>query len=279
MRIAGTAILMFTVMLGCEDRSSSSPTAPQRTAGNEPQHKGDPELNKWLLDAIEAHQIAASIDGEWVAPQGSGVRVNAECVSDNSKATGTIVELNLRLALPDGRVVVQQVVGVGNNRSEAIANAEASFLLGTLHVWLAAFIDPAEEHVERLELTIGGRKRIVTLGNVLTKAAGELPKDDLKWKDQLLKTIERAELTRGAHWVDVYNGIVQKGKAQEMEIQLDHVRWTAMEEQMRSAPWPDNGQFTSVRLFLVIQDENDPTRPTTRPTTRASTRPSTARAL
>ena len=76
-------------------------------------------------------------------------------------------------------------------------------------------------------------------------------------------------LPAGAHWVDVYNGIVQ-GK-QTMEIQLDGERWDEMERRMRGAPWPNNGTMTSVRLFLVIQEMDDATRPKKRPTTRAAT--------
>jgi hypothetical protein len=118
---------------------------------------------------------------------------------------------------------------------------------------------------------IGGRKRLVTYGDVVTKAVGGIgkPEDDKDWRRQLMKEIEGMNLPAGAHWVDVYNGFVQ-GK-QTIEIQFDGERWDEMERRMRGAKWPDNGTMTSVRLFLVIQEVDDATRPKVRPATRAVT--------
>lgn len=46
-----------------------------------------------------------------------------------------------------------------------------------------------------------------------------------------------------------------------------------MEQKMRNAPWPNNGTFTSVRQFIIIQEPDDPMRPKPRATTRPATRP------
>jgi hypothetical protein len=233
----------------------------------------DPGVNAFLLDVIQRHQISAHAEGSWVVIDGSPIRVNGAVQNGKSdRPDFASVQLEMRLLLPDGRVVVQQVVGWGNDRQAAINHAQASFLIGTFHAWLSAFVEPEDEHLRPAERVIAGRKRLLTVGDTLTKSAGgQKVVDDRAWYEQLLRELDRNDPGEGTHWVDVYHGAFQ-GK-QEMEIQLDNARWSAFEEKMRAAPWPDNGTFTSVRQFIVVQELNDPMRPTHRPTTLPSTAP------
>ena len=279
MRTALVCVLCtLTLVSGCKKRNGDG--SPGQAGASAPATPGDPAINQWLWDVIRAHRLAAHIDGQWVAFEGPAARVNGEVVSDKEPNPSTdIVQLAMRLKLPDGRVVVQPVVGFGKDREGAIAHAEASFLLGTFHAWLGAFVDPGEEHVERAERVIGGKKRLITFGDLVTKTAGDAaPKDGNKWRDLLLRELDRSDLSSGVHWVDVYHGQIQEH--QELEIQLDNARWPEMEAKMRDAPWPNVGRFTSVRLFLVIQDPDDPTRPKVRPATLPTTQPAeTSRAI
>jgi hypothetical protein len=166
----------------------------------------------------------------------------------------------MRIKIGDRPIVTQSVVGFGKDRAGAVENSRASFLLGTLHCWIGAFIDANEEHVKREEWVINGRKQIVTLGDVVTKSVGEKPADEQGWRQELRKRIEASDMLPGVHWVDVYHGQI-KDHGVEMQIERDGIRWTEMEKMLRDAKWPFNGTFTSVRLFLVIQDEKDGTRP------------------
>jgi hypothetical protein len=272
------AIVLVMLAAGCKKPASKAVGGPgsgtRAGGGGSAELTGDAEMNNWLAEVLQGHGISARVESNWVSIEGTPVRVNGQVTSVNESRTSfATVQLAMRLMLADGRVVGQPVVGWGKDRSEAVADAEASFLLGTFHAWLGAFIDPAEEHAGREERVLAGRKRLVTLGDVVMKSFGEAqPKDDRKWRERLMGAIDRSGLTGGAHWIDVYNGLIE-GK-QELEIQLDGVRWTEMEERMRAAPWPNNGTFTSVRLFLVLQDPDDPTRPATRPV-RAARRAST----
>jgi hypothetical protein len=112
--------------------------------------KADAEVNQFLLDVIQGHGISAKIEADWVVVEGSSVRANGEVIdAQTQRPDSAMVELSMRLKLAAGRIVRQPVVGWGKDRKEAIGHAQASFLLGTLHAWLGAFIDPAEEHVER----------------------------------------------------------------------------------------------------------------------------------
>ena len=74
--------------------------------------------------------------------------------------------------------------------------------------------------------------------------------------------------------MDFYQGRIND--KQLMEIQLDNRRAPELEKSMAGADYPFNGTYTSVRLFLVIQDaEGDPSRPATRPATRPVAHPAT----
>ena len=286
--VLATAFII-ALPLGCKDDSRNKPApAPQESstgaaAAAEP---ADPEVNAWLLETARSHKLQAEQARDWVTFKGTNVAMSASVLggyeAESKKPDETVIlQVNFRLRLPGGQVVVQPVVGWGRGRDGAIANAEASFLLGSFHAFLGAFIDPGEEHVQQEERTIGGRRRIVTQGGVVTKTLGGAgpatresggdstpPEEDKRWRDQFLRELDAADLPAGTHWIDVYHGSIDD--KQEMEIQLDNQRWTEMEDKMRTAPWPRAGRFTSVRQFLVIQDPDDPTRPKRKSTTRNS---------
>jgi hypothetical protein len=225
------------------------------------------DVNQFLLDVAREHGLPARVEGDWVAFDGSAVRMNGGVALERSGAQDrVVVQIDFRVRLPDGRLVVQPVIGWDKDRLGAIASAQASFLIGTYHAMLGAFIDPGERHVETSRQVIGGRERVLTFGDTLTKVlGGDTPPTGGRWKEQLMTELGGAPIPAGTHWVDVYNGFVDD--KQELEIQLDSQRWPEMEQKMRGADWPRVGHFTSVREFIIIQDVNDPTRPKARPQT------------
>jgi len=260
--------LLIASILGCDrDASAPAPVVPQVPASV----RNDAEITDMLLRLLRDHQLPAVLEDGWVHVQGTPIRMGGQIQGGNEtgEKKASIVQLAMRLRHDGGLQIEQPVVGFGDTRADAIGHAEASFVLGTFHAWLAAFVNAGEDHVRPQERTIGGRKRLVTQGDIVMKAFGDRPKDDNAWRDQLFAAINALDVPRGTHWIDVYHGVV-KGEKHEMEIQLDGQRWNAMEERMRNTTWPDNGTFASVRLFLVVQELDDPTRPkrvaTTSPT-------------
>lgn len=251
-------VVLLAVMAfgGCKKQSTvSRPVSPQL--------HGDAEINKWLAEALAAHQIPAHVAGDWVVCDDRRVSFNGELSDDRAAQNGHIVQAEMRVRIGDSPTITQSVVGMGKDRAAAIENSKASFLLGTFHCWIGAFVDANDEHVVRQEWTINGRKQMVTLGDVVTKSAGGEPPEEDGWRQELRRRIEASDMLPGVHWVDVYHGQI-KNHGVEMQIERDGVRWMEMEQMLRDAKWPFNGTFTSVRLFLVIQDEGDRTRPASR---------------
>src|SRR5687768_10465769 len=182
------ASLLLALMgaIGCERDEAS--TAPPAAAPAAPAMPADAEINSWLLKILVDHGLPARVVGDWVEVGDGSVRVNG--LVEDVGSDGTVVQLAMRLRLADGRVVVQPVVGMGDGRAGAVAHALESFLLGTLHAWLAAFINADEEHLRPERRTIGGRERLVTQGGVVTKSFGKQPNDDYKWRDQFFAALD-----------------------------------------------------------------------------------------
>jgi hypothetical protein len=200
--------------------------------------------------------------------------MSAYVVDGKPQTDLVVLEVHFRALATTGKLVNQQVVGWAKDRDAAIASAKASFLFGSYHAFLGAFVDPDEQHVKSERRTIGGKPRIVTFGDVLTKTLGDKPpNDDRRWKTQVLAAVDALDLPPGLHWVDVYNGMI--GDKQEIEIQLDNQRDATLENTLRAAPWPNNGTFTSVRLLMIIQDPDDPTRPRLKAHASPATKPAT----
>jgi hypothetical protein len=278
--LAVGALALLVVAVGCDRKTSGSSasssngtTAHRHQAAAEAGPPVDVAVGSFLFDLVRRHGLAAHQDRGWVVFEPSGVALGA---SDHPTEPGdgggkmVIVQLDFRTRLPGGQEVVQEVVGWGDDRDAAVKSAEVSFTLGTFHALLGAFVDPDEQHVVSERRTIGGRPRVVTYGDILTKtlggddAGGKAPTsrpaadENEAWHRPFLAALDASALPPGLHTVDLYNGMI--GDKQEMEIQLDHRRWAEMEATMRNAPWPRHGGFTSVRQFVVIQDVGEGTR-------------------
>jgi hypothetical protein len=272
-------VLVTLVSAGCSDDSGGGAGAPATGPSPAARPAVDRAINQFLLQAALDHHLAARMEGDWVVFDGCPVAISAGASPEQGGKDMVIVQVDYRVRLPDGRLVVQQLVGWGDDREKAVATSEVAFLLGTFHTVLGAFVDPAEEHVQKEKRTIGGRERVLTLGDTVTKVVGggsdeahNKPQNE-QWSEQLLSELTAAPIPAGAHWVDVYNGFVDDH--QEIEIQLDNKRWSDMEQKMRGAHWPKAGRLTSVRKFIVVQDADDPTRPKQPPRRTPDTAPST----
>jgi hypothetical protein len=284
--ISIAAALLAILLAGCKKETSSSSAPPQPSPADVAPLSGaapfppEPKVMDWLLGVLQQHGIAAQRTRDWITFAGTDVALSAGLQPDDPKTPKrenfVVLQVNFSARLPGGRMILQPVAGFGETRDAALAHAEASFLLGTFHVLLGAFVDPDEKHVRQEQRTIAGTPRLVTIGDIVGKQFGTTqpaskPADDTRWQEQFRHDLDTLGVPPGTHWIDIYNGFVND--KQILEIQLDNKRWPQMEEKMRFAAWPRTGgaTLTSVRQFLVVQDENDVTRPKPRPQTRPAT--------
>src|SRR5688572_22657 len=141
-KMAAVGVLVGILGAACSKEESATPVAPpasgthssvERRDDTSATFRADAEINQWLLDVLAQHKIDASGDGEWIAFRGSPVRMNGRVFSENRHENASVVQVDFRLALADGRVIVQQLAGFGEDRGAAVAQAQIGFLLGTFH--------------------------------------------------------------------------------------------------------------------------------------------------
>jgi hypothetical protein len=218
-----------------------------------------------LQQLFESHGVAASRDGEWVTLGKPYTRCRAAVVNETPHPPDMLViQLDVCVFIGFGPPVMESFAGIGRTRDEAIHNAFAAFAQGSLHVLLAAAFKPSDENdpqVDREQWTIDEVPRDVIIGGAIYKGLGELPKTlDLRWVEQFREQLARQPLPRGTHWVRIYRA-QDSGRTMEIEVLLDNDTWPAMQKAAAGFEWPKADGFASVRLFLIIRDQDRPAGP------------------
>jgi hypothetical protein len=165
------------------------------------------------------------------------------------------LQIDVRLGLGDGRTLIESVAGFGTEDGPAITDGLKSFERATLPVLLAAFFD--QPHVairERWE--VGGRKRVVAVGEVTTRFGFPLDAEgepDIRFFDHFKRHVEQQPVPPGTHWVRLYQ-MQHDGKSMCNEVLLDNDVWPEMQTVMESFDWPVSEKTYDVRVFLVMRD-------------------------
>src|SRR5262245_18456574 len=112
MRIGLIILLAAVASSGCK-KESSTVSSPGATAAPMTMPV-EQRVNEFLLDAAHRHKLDEKMDGDWIVFSPAGVKMNAGIGGDPTKPDkpdSDIVQVDFCLLLPDGRMVVQEVVG------------------------------------------------------------------------------------------------------------------------------------------------------------------------
>lgn len=219
----------------------------------------DPQVTRQLAEALvglfHAHGVGADVvpgqafvgflkyPGRWA---------EAELFDRDGHA-----RLDVRLDFAAGRAVVESFVGAGATTEERARDALARFSDNTFHVLLSAFFgQPLCHGTEREEWEIGGRRREVYFGGVLSRyelplAPGGGP--DLRFFEAFGEAVKAQPLAPGTHWIRVYH-LRRGGEMLANEVLLDNEPWAEVEAAMAAFPWPVAGHLYDLRQFLVVKD-------------------------
>ncbi|HEX7900351.1 MAG TPA: DUF6348 family protein [Planctomycetota bacterium] len=171
------------------------------------------------------------------------------------------VQLDTFFVPGPGQEIVESFGGFGATRNEAIDDAFENFVAGTLHVLLAAFFpDLPTDQADIEEWIVGGTKKRVVVGNFTTR--GQLPalREFIPAINRLLENEVKARvLSKGTHWIRLYQA---RGPTTNInEVLLNNEPDPGLQAAIGLMPWPASTSFYSVRLFLVVQDRSDESRP------------------
>lgn len=243
-RAISATLLLFT---GCGRESPKHVSQPHIQSVRGP--------NEALKQLFCRHHVDAKQDGEWVTFPGYQYRAAAAIVKENNPRQNFIsVQLDVRLALGDGRVLIESFMGMGTSRDEAVGDSFQNFTINSFHVLLRAFFAPSDEQVTVEEWNIAGKQRRVALGNLGMRGTPPAPeKMPVDWFPTVESKLKAMPLTGGTHWVRIYYAQMN-GKMMELEVLLDNDHWVPLKDSLKDIVWPTSTDFFSMRLFMVITD-------------------------
>lgn len=217
---------------------------PERTAVG--------EVNALLAQLFQAHDVPAAVEGERVVFPAAGLKIAGAVVRQLPTPQGVMVQLDVELRLDHVRVLVESCAGIGQSFEAALADGVGNFTANALHVLLAAFFGRVDDQVTREEWTIDGRPRTVTIGPAVTRGRPPEGAASPDWFERLARELQASRLSDGPHWLRFYHARSQ-GATQACEALLDNEEWPEAQAAMAALDWPAVQEFTSVRVFLVIQ--------------------------
>jgi len=212
------------------------------------------ELNAFLAHLFQAHGVTTTLEGEWILLPEHGLRIHGAIVRVRESAGGRAVQLDVRVVISPGRLLIESFVGIGATREQAVLDAQQHFARNVFHVILAAFCQRDREQVIQEEWLINGQQRLATIGNV--EIRGQLPESGMAWFRQFEDKLKVRELGAGTHWVRLFYA-QSRGKTQTCEVLFDNDVWEEMQAEMADVDWPCGEDFYSVRVFLVLQGGMD----------------------
>ncbi len=205
-----------------------------------------------LADWLGGHRIDVTRRAGWLVGEPGAPAWSAD-VFQPSGASPKTRQLDVRVALPDGRLLIESCGAWGETPEAASRQLFDKFVTAAFHVLLSAFYghDPGPQ-AEVEALSIGGVPWQLHVGPLLAVNA---PPEGLAPFPELLDAVrdafaERVPVAR-PHWLRIYWGRVDDQPA-TLEVLLDNGSWPAAAERLARLRWPAARGFTSRRLFMVM---------------------------
>jgi hypothetical protein len=222
-----------------ERRFMRSRTAPP------PEAPADPGCDQ--LEALfAAHGVPTRREDGWIELPGQEMAADARL----SRHRPDTCELEVRLALPDGRVIIERCAGAEADAAEAERDAWRGFTLSSFHPLLrGVLLGGTDDQVDVEEWTVGGALYRVVIGaaNLRGIDGAELPG---AWFPALHAAVCESGVGEELSWVRFFFG--QLNGQGTIEVLLNNESWVAVATAMRTVEWPKAEGYYSVRLFLTL---------------------------
>jgi hypothetical protein len=205
--------------------------------------------------------IATLLEGHGVVPRRSegilafqgGWSLATEVFREEQHPNGRrSAQLDVRLQLPDGRVLIESCAGIGDDSASVVKDAVENFMRGSLHVLLHAFwLSEPDEQVDIENWIIGENGFHAVMGGATgrgTQPSGGIP---LGWFATFEDAVKSSRLSPTTHWIRVYYAQVQ-GQPMAVEVLFDNEPWVSVQQIIQNIEWPQTEEFYSVRFFMVL---------------------------
>jgi hypothetical protein len=211
-----------------------------------------PTPNEVLVALLDAHGYQTQIRGERVILEGQEAQLSGETYLQ-PRTDPYLLQLDVRLHLPDGRTLIESFAGMGRSPKYAMGDAFDTFSSSSFHVLLDAFLGHGHETSVQ-EWHLPGGRFTTWIGDATFR--GQLPgegEENLRWFQALADAIRSSDLNpQQSHWIRLYYA-QQQGQTVICEVLLDNEPWHEVQHAMQNFTWQPSEEFYSARVFLVLQ--------------------------
>jgi hypothetical protein len=238
--------VVFLILAGCNRE-------PGRRAAESPRAKSD-EYNSFFEGWLKSHgekNVVSSPDGVSVANNPVGFSAKTYGVEQSDK--GCTAEIEFTTVLPDKRLIVDYVAGIGADAKAAKGDAIANFTLTTFHVLYSALINDKDPHLKPVMHKVHGKPRNFYIGGWGIRTQSPIDQSILdKLTEHFVARIQQLDLDEKTHWVKVVYG-QHKGEIIAADITLDNVGDDRLNPAVHKSPWPKRDDFYMLKLFILIK--------------------------
>ena len=224
-------------------------------------HRHQVRVNELIQRAMAAHGIETSIVEGWVGHASVGPAIQGHSKVQRHTDPALTVRLEVRVAVPDGRIITERFGAAGDDVDSATLSAFDDFSAKSLDAIVAAFFDEtAEGPVFRDEWMLADEPWRITASRPAVEAWSDGGDDEpaivpppAALMPQIRRLVERRVTdAHDVHWVQIF--FAHQGRARVAgEVSWDGVPWPEARETLAALPWPDHDGFHSVRCIVVAQ--------------------------
>lgn len=211
------------------------------------------ELSKYFL----GREIEAVAWRDQVHLNVEGPPISAWLVRKTGSGRERAVQVDIRMAVCEGRDIIVSMTGRGTDTAAAVAQAFELFGHGVLEVLTEAFYGIRSDKLYDVNWQIGDRSWYVLYTKwVVTGAGGQWPDPPEIFIERVAGLCGPLRLTPEVHWFSTYQGNFP-GRRSVTEVLLDNVPWTAAETALSDCGWPAWDTIYTFRRFFLLQPAFD----------------------
>lgn len=206
-------------------------------------------FQSWLGE----HQIESTVgDNHMLLIDGTGLKVGGGILKEGQRGEGTFVtQTQLRVMLANGKMIVENTVGVGPDADSAFMASLQSLRLTTFRPIYAALLKPDSEYVNRREVVFSDVNRSVFFTDWVTHG-DEVSQAELDGlMDEVFAAMQPLALDNDVHWVKVVV-LSMNGLVDFIEVTLDNELDDGIGSKLMTLQWPASENFYVLKLFFVI---------------------------
>lgn len=210
-------------------------------------------LREGIRAAFESHGIAADDVAGTSYLAAGGLAVGVEVFNEDRTASGWSCQIDVRVVLPDARILIESFSGLGADRAAMFRDALESFVRSSFHVLLCALITATpDDQVDVEEWIVGGTRYRAFIGDVVSRGRPPGGRPPTDWFPDFERAIGALDLDGDLHWIRLYYAQMNH-ETMAVEVLLDNEPWNSVQSQMAAFPWPRAAEFYSARIFMMLR--------------------------